>query len=382
MSYTPATPQGIISTVNSTTTPLSSGITFSGTAELNDYSDVMVSVKTDQNGTYYMEFSTDGTNWDSSLSFSYDTTRINPPHVLVKGSRYFRIRFTNTSTSDQTYLRLEVSYGSYNKLTAPINGTLAETYDAITTRPTDFHHEVAASKRQGYTTWNKWGYNNDVDTGGQEVIASWGGTYTPPTTATTLSIVSTSANDITSTGTGLRSVVIYGIDANRLSQIEVVQMNGTTPVITTSTWLGINRVAPYLCGTSKNNEGTINITAVTGGATLSQMPLGESVSQQCIFHVQANHTFLATWIHVDVLRIGGGSDPVVTIRGFVYSPVANANIQVFKGKIDTAINNTIELKPPEPFPVTEQSVLYFTAETTNDNTIVDMRFSGIEQRNS
>jgi hypothetical protein len=381
MSYLPNT-KGVTSTNNSSTTPLNTGITFTGTADLNNFPDVMVQVATDQNGTLYCEFSSDGTNWDTSLSFMYDTSRIDPPHIFVKAERYFRVRFENTSASNQTYLRLYTYYGSFNKLTAPINGTLAENYDAIVTRPTSFKSEVAMSKRQGNTTWNKFGYNDDVDTGGQEIIAAWGGTYAPPTTAETLDIVSTSVNDIVTTGTGINAIVITGIDANRESQVEVVNMNGTTTVTTASTWLGINRVAPFLCGSLQTNDGDITITNTTTGQTLAFMPTGETVTQQAIFHVQANHTFLTSSLHVNVIKLAGGSgDPEVTIRGYVFSPVANANIQIFKSKIDTAVENTINLVPSEPFPITENSVLYFTAETDKNNTSVNLRFSGIEVRN-
>lgn len=114
----------------------------------------MTTVSTDAAGTLYMEFSPDGVNWDSSLSYNIDPARINAPHILVKASRYYRTRFVNGSTA-QTHFRLDTFFGEFNKLTASVNGTLAENYDAIVTRPTDFHYEVAMGKRQGHTTVNK-----------------------------------------------------------------------------------------------------------------------------------------------------------------------------------------------------------------------------------
>lgn len=250
------------------------------------------------------------------------------------------------------------------------------------TIPANFHLEAAKGDVYDHTTWNKFGYNDDVDTGGEEIIASWGGTYTPPTTAETLTIVSSSVNDVVTTGTGLNAIVITGIDASRNSQVEVVNMNGTTNVVTVSTWLGINRVAPFLCGSGLTNDGTVTITNTLSADTLAQMPAGETVSQQAIFHVQDGHTFLTTWLHINVLKLsGGGGSPEVTIRGYVFSPVANATIQIFKAKIDSSIQNSLELNPAEPFPITEKSVLYFTAETDINNTSVDLRFSGIEGLN-
>lgn len=248
--------------------------------------------------------------------------------------------------------------------------------------PADFHLEVARSNVANNILWNKFGYNDDVDTAAVEAVVSWGGAYVPPTTAETLDIVSTSVNDIVTTGTGLNAIVITGIDENRLSQVEVVNMNGTTTVTTASLWLGINRVSPFLCGTGLTNDGTINITNTTSSITLAQMPAGETVTQQAIFHVQDGYTFMTNWLHINVIKLsGGGGSPVVTIKGWVFSPVANATIQIFKAKIDASVENTIDINPVEPFPITENGVLYFTAETDINNTSVDVRFSGIEVKN-
>ena len=91
------------SIVNSSNTPLSDGQSFVGQGERNFCESVMVTVATDQNGTLYAEFSIDGINWDTPLSFNYRTDRINPPHIFEKAPRYFRVRFTNDSGEDQTY---------------------------------------------------------------------------------------------------------------------------------------------------------------------------------------------------------------------------------------------------------------------------------------
>ena len=377
MTFIPSN-KNIESTLNSTTTLLTAGSTFTGTSELNDFDDVMVSLKTDQVGTLYMEFSPDNVNWDTSLSFKYDNTRINAPHILVKGGRYYRTRFTNDSASDQTFLRLETFYGSFRSLTAPINGTLAENYDATVVRPTDYRSEVAMNKRQGREIWNKFGYNDDVDVG-TEVLASWGGTFTPLTTATTIGVVSSSVNDIVTTGTGVRQIVVYGIDADRNQQIEVVSMNGTTPVVTTSTWLGINRVVMFLCGSGQINDGTIDITATTGGSTMAQMPLNGGVTQQCIFHVPENYNFLTEWLVVNVLNKGKNAE--LLLRMWVYSAVSNGKQEVLRLEIDTSkTTEPIQLNPNLPFPVTENTVLWLECTSDTANVSVSARFSGILER--
>jgi hypothetical protein len=376
MSYNPFA-YSITSTDNTSTTLLTAGNTFTGVAELNDYPDVMVTVATDQNGTLYCDFSNDGTNWDTTLTFKYNTARINPPHVFVKGNRYFRVRFENTSTSDQTYLRLYTNYGLINKLTAPINGTLSDNYDATVVRPTDYKSEVAMGKRQGRELWNKFGYNNDIDIG-TEVIASWGGTFNPLTSATTLTIVSTSAND-TSGGTGCNSIVVYGIDADRNEVIEVVTLNGTTNVVTVSTWLGINRVAMFLCGSGQINDGTINITATTGGSQMAQMPLNGGVTQQCIFHIPTNYNYLTEWLWINV--INKGKDAELTVKMWVYSAVSNGKQEVFKVDIDTTVTNEpIQVNPSLPFPISEKTVIWLECTSNKNDVIVNARFSGILER--
>src|SRR5210317_589731 len=309
-----------ISTTNSSTTPLAANAVYTGQWEdISAWPDIVVSVSTDVDGTYSVQYSPDGTNIDSTLTRYYQKNTINPPHRFTNTRKYFRVIYTNNGT-DQTYFRLQTTYGHRHPLNAPIDGTLAQDYDATAVRPTDYHYEAALGLRQGHRTFNKFGYNLDVDTG-EEVIASFGGAYTPPTTASTLTIVSSdTADDGDPAGTGAQLIQITGIDANRKIQTETVTMNGTTNVVTTTTWLGINRVAVALAGSAQENVGTITITATTGGATLAQIPAREGTTQQCIYHTQLQSAALADWLWVNVNKIAPGTTPTVTMRGQVYNP--------------------------------------------------------------
>lgn len=237
MSYF-STSKGIVNAENSTTTLLTAGSVFTGTwVDVSSYSDLSVGVKTDQNGTYIIQFSTDASNIDTALTRYYRTTQIEAPHVFEVTRKYARVVFTNTSASDQTYFRMQTIFGNRGQLNIPIDANMSQDYDSISVRPTKFEYEVALGRRQGYTTWNKFGSNTDLDIG-TEVIANFGGTFTPMTTARTLSIVSTSASDDGDpAGIGARSLVIYGVDANYVSQTVVITLNGTTPVVTAETWV-------------------------------------------------------------------------------------------------------------------------------------------------
>jgi hypothetical protein len=380
MAYQPAV-LNKTSTDNSSTTPLDDSTTYTGTWEsCEGYSDVIVAVKADQDGIFYIDFSPDGSNVDSTLTKYYNTTDIEAPHRFTVTRQYYRVRFTNDSGSNQTAFRLQTSLKvNSNDLNVPLDQTLARDYDSISVRPYDYKHEVALGLRQGHTLWNKFGYNTGINTASTEIVAEFGGTFTPLSTASTLDVVSSStADDGDPAGTGAQSIIIYGVDANRQSQLEVVTMNGTTTVTTSNSWLGVNRISVYLVGSGGKNAGKITITATTGGATQATMPAGEGTSQQLLFFTQANHTALMEWLVLDALKISGGGSPRVTLKGWVYSGVSGAKYEVFRSTIDTGVSNHRDYAPPVPFVVGEQSAFWIEATTDTNNTEVSGRFSLVE----
>lgn len=372
MSYFPG--RNKISTLNSSSTLLTSGTAFTGTGEdVSQYDSVVVAVKTDQDGTYTVQFSNDGTNWDSTLTRYYRTAQIEPPHRFTITRKYCRVVFTNTSASDQTYLRLQTTFGEKEQLNIPTDATMSQDYDATATRPTDYKYEVALGRRQGATTWNKFGYNGDIDIG-TETLWSVGGTFTRISTARTLSVVSTDTND-TSGGTGANSVVIYGVDANWKSQTVVVTMNGTTPVVTTETWMGVNRMAIYVAGSGLANAGTITATATTEATVQAQIEVGVGTTQSCIFFVPADHNALMDWLYITLTKNAGGTQPVITTKCWVTSLVSNAKYEVFRDYLDGAVERHTELRPSQPFVVGEKSIVEFQTTTDQNNTEVSLRFS-------
>jgi hypothetical protein len=74
-------------------------------------------------------------------------------------------------------------------------------------------------------------------------------------------------------GTGARTLRIQGLDSSYNFAEETVDMDGTTTVTTTQTFLRVFRMSVETAGSTGNNEGTITVT-YTGGsdvaATISQ----------------------------------------------------------------------------------------------------------------
>lgn len=375
----------VTSAGNTSTTPLADGVTFTGAAELTARTDVMVVVKTDQNGVLYVEFSPDGTNWDTSLSFQYNTGRINAPHIFETGNRYIRVRFENNSGSAQTFLRLYTYYGNtMSQLTAPINGTLAENYDATIVRPTDYFSEVAMGKRQGRSVVNKFGWNNAiVGNNTPEIVAAWSASFNPNTdiitTAQTLTVTYNSGTDGVG-NTGATQLLVDYLDADFNLQ-QGVHVLGSTGTDTTSfSVLGINRVVVIGNGGTGWNENDITFTATTDGTTQAMIPAEASVTEQLIYHTPINHMLLTDWVWFNILKTSGGGTPRVNITGYSWSRVTQTRYDIFDGKLDTNTDSILETKPSQKFSVGGREVLYFVADSNVNNTAINGRFSGVLER--
>ena len=254
---------------------------------------------------------------------------------------------------------------------------MSQDFDALAVRPTDFNYEVALGRRQGATLWTKFGYNDDLDIG-TEIVAAFGGTFNPLFTASTLRFVSGSIADDDGS-TGANSVVVSGVDANRVEQIEVVTLNGTSNVDTITTWLGVNRVAINLAGSGRKNAGLITCTAITGGTTQGTIPIGEGTSQQCIFFTKTDHQALIGSFIFKANKLSGSS-PTVTFIVWVYSAVSNAYYEVFRYRLDTAVENHLDMELKNPLIIGEKSAVWIEATSTAANTLVSGRFSLIEFR--
>ena len=374
----------IVSTDNSSTTAINTGSNFTGKWEdTNGFASVKVAVKTDQDGYYELQWSPDGTNLDSTLTRYYRTSQIEAPHKFENMRRYFRVVFYNNSGTNQTIFRLQTTFtNSAAILNIPVDGTMSQDYDAISVRPTDYTTEVALGRRQGHSTWNKFGYNEDIDTTSPEVIAAFGGAFNQRLEdAELLDIVSSSTSD-DSGGTGVTQLVIFGVGgttADARNEItDVVTMDGTTTVQSNLRFWGINRMTIFTSGSSNSNVGTITATAATSGNTMATMPAGEGTTQQMVFYVPDNHQFLATWLKLSVIKSSGGGSPEVTFKGYVYSEVVDSQFEIYRDSIDLSGSNgdRIELNPTEPFVVGERSILWFEAETSTNNTSARGRFSG------
>lgn len=366
------------SAVNSTTTPLSGAATFTGTAEQNDYPDVMCSCYADVAGTLYFDFSVNGTDWRTFPVSGFSVAAgIHEFHTAVKGPRWFRVRFVNGSSA-QTTFQLFTYYGIFAKApNAPLNQSLGLDTDASVTRPTAFQDEVTRGLRSGVSVLNKFSYRSDVDTADGEALVIADNTTNTPTILTTASTFTITYNNATDgdTTTGALSLLITYLDSNQVTQTGTHTLGSSGSDTTSFSGLGINRVVVLSSGSANVNTNDITITATTGGSVQAFVPAGDSVTQQLWFHVPANSVGVAKFLFINANKISGGGSPRVTFRVNVYSRTTSTVYEVFRYIMDTSVENHIELIDPANFAFSAGDVGYITAETDTINTAVSARLS-------
>lgn len=120
-----------------------------------------------------------------------------------------------------------------------------------------FELQVSRGQIQGHRNVTVFGFNPDVD---QTQVSVWPlqSLITFPSSAIQMKVSSTSAND-TSAGTGARTVVVQGLDANYNEISETVTLNGQTAVTTTASFLRINYAYVATAGSANSAAGDIYI---------------------------------------------------------------------------------------------------------------------------
>ena len=135
---------------------------------------------------------------------------------------------------------------------------------------------VAAGHYEDAQAVNIFGVNPIVGTS-YETLWDYGGAYTYPVSASTLTAVSSSASDT-------MAVLISGLDGNYWPISEVVTLDGTTPVSTAKSFLRVNS-AVILAGTNVGN-----ISVKSGVTVVGYISIGKGLTQACNFTVPVDHS--------------------------------------------------------------------------------------------
>lgn len=150
--------------------------------------------------------------------------------------------------------------------------------------------------------------NPDVDSATTpEVIWPGGGLITQPTSAGATTLVSDSASDAAA-GTGARTILVSGLDANYFKKSETVTLNGLTPVTCVNNYLRINQLFMLSAGSNQTNVGNISCVINDGSPrTVSYIEIGDGISQVGHYCIPADYqTGLLQYIFINATRGGSG----------------------------------------------------------------------------
>ena len=156
-----------------------------------------------------------------------------------------------------------------------------------------FELQVSRGQIMGHRVVNVFGYNADIDTA-LETVWPQGGVLTRPAAALAMTVSSSDAND-DAAGTGARTVVIQGLDADYNEVSETVTLDGQTAVTMTVEMIRVNYM--YVASAGSNNTaagviyvGTGVVTAGVPATIYNMIAVGYNASLTGSYTVPAGYT--------------------------------------------------------------------------------------------
>ena len=151
-----------------------------------------------------------------------------------------------------------------------------------------------------------------------------------------MTFVSDSTDDDVA-GIGVRKIMVLGFDSSWNEMTEIIEMDGTTPVLTTSAdWYRLETVEAYETGSTRVSVGTI--TAKNAGATetYAQIDPKENISPRCLHYVKAGRKGFVTDIIVSSFTKEGVEFRLVTTHD--HSVDIPAGGRVLTGRYSSDMN--------------------------------------------
>ena len=165
-----------------------------------------------------------------------------------------------------------------------------------------FELQVSRNQILGHENLKFFGYTTTL--GSTALCPLWegltgsGGNYAYPASAVVMTLASSSASDTAV------SILIEGCGAGFVRQEETVALNGTTNVLTTKSFLRINRMSTVV------GNAVGNVTAINGGTTYAKITAGVGDTQMSLYTVPAGYTFYQT-------NFTAGSNTSVTSGAYI-----------------------------------------------------------------
>ncbi len=178
------------------------------------------------------------------------------------------------------------------------------------------------------------------------------------TTAETMTIVSGNALDDAGNSAGnAHKMMIQGLDSNWDYQEEEVTLDGTTPIITTSMWLRVNRMFITDIGTAieGTNKGDITCTQTTSSNLECEILADEGQSFDAEWTVPRNRVFK---IYYFWANIGKNDDAIIRFetREFEKAWRTRTEVKIYQAEIKHDFGHSVTVNEKADIKVVGKSV--------------------------
>lgn len=172
----------------------------------------------------------------------------------------------------------------------------------------DYPLEISRGNISGISSINKFGKApSGIQTTATDIWSRADATPTQqiwvaPTTARQHNIVSTSTDDDGSpVGVGARTIRIWGLTSwSTAESSEDITMDGTSNVLTASSYVIIHRMKVLTAGNTSINVGTITATAATDASVTAVILPNEGQTQMAIYGVPSTQSFYITKVYASL----------------------------------------------------------------------------------
>lgn len=236
-------------------------------------------------------------------------------------------------------------------------------------RAYNFYYEVATGSIRGHSSVNKFGENTDVDSATPEDIWDGGGLWNEPSTTQVYTFTSTSASDVI-TGTGARTMEIFGLSSAGALINETISLSGTAVVTATNSYQIIHRMIIRTAGISASNVGTVTANANTDSTITAQINTGNNQTLMAIYKVPVGNDGCIVSFYASIYKtdLTGGADIIIYAKpdGEVWQVKQNT------GLVATAGSYQHDYKVPNCFdPLT---IIKMNADVSADDTMISGGF--------
>jgi hypothetical protein len=270
----------------------------------------------------------------------------------VSQSGTWNITNVSGTVSLPTGASTSLNQGKFNGVTSGLS-TWKECDGKPRVSSMPYAYDIVEGNVTSHVSWSKIGFNAAI-TAEQDIAPYLTAPYVYPTGATTMTIVSSNAEDTKTTGTGAWTVTFYYLTTGFVEKNVTIDMAGTTPVQIATDIYRVQNARISSVGTSLTTVG--NLTIAAGGVTYGYISAGRTRMRQCLWTVPTGKILYITQITFSCADQAASKYTRFTTLAN-YDNLSGQVLQrgLFMPFNEIALNNTgyvRELNPPTKLPAT------------------------------